>query len=96
MQWSNKLIRVLQAVYSYTSLLHRPSPNHAFIGATNGIAQLLVSIKRAIGPTAAASHFSLSTKEGYIGGNLVYVVFLMVSLAAIAFGTTLPQQVRQS
>jgi hypothetical protein len=72
------------------------SPNRASLGATNGIAQLLMSITRAIGPTATASLFSLSLEEGYVGGNLVYIVLLVVSLAAIAFGTTLPQQVRQS
>jgi hypothetical protein len=52
-----------------------------------------MSITRAIGPTATTSLFSLSLGEVYIGGNLVYIVLLMISLAAIAFGTTLPQQV---
>jgi hypothetical protein len=52
-----------------------------------------MSITRAIGPTATTSLFSLSLGEAYIGGNLVYIVLLIVSLAAIAFGTTLPQQV---
>ena len=34
---------------------------------------------------------------GYVGmrGGLVYVVLLVVSLATIAFGTTLPRQVWQ-
>jgi hypothetical protein len=70
------------------------SPNRASLGATNGIAQLSMSIARAIGPAATTSLFSLSLEKGYIGGNLVYIVLLMVSLAAIALGTTLPQQVR--
>lgn len=72
------------------------SPNRASLGATNGIAQLLVSIMRAIGPAAATSLFSLSLAEGYLGGGLVYMVLLMISLAAVTIGTTLPQQVWQS
>jgi hypothetical protein len=69
------------------------SPNRASLGATNGIAQLLVSIVRAIGPATVTSLFSLSLAEGYLGGGMVYMVLLMISLAAVAIGTTLPQQV---
>ncbi|KAH9989032.1 major facilitator superfamily domain-containing protein [Russula vinacea] len=61
------------------------SPNRASLGATNGIGQLLVSIMRAIGPAAATSLFSLSLAEGYVGGGLVYIVLLMISLAAQAW-----------
>ena len=72
------------------------SPNRASLGATNGIAQLLVSITRAIGPAAVTSLFSLSQAEGYLGGGMVYVVLLMISLGAVTFGTTLPPKVWQS
>jgi hypothetical protein len=72
------------------------SPNRASLGATNGLAQLLVSIMRAIGPAISTSLFSLSLAEGYLGGGLVYTVLLAISLVAIAFGTTLPRQVWQS
>jgi hypothetical protein len=72
------------------------SPNRASLGATNGIAQLLVSIVRAVGPATTTSLFSLSLAEGYVGGGLVYVVLLAISLAAVIFATTLPQQVWQS
>ncbi len=68
------------------------SPNRASLGATNGIAQFLVSITRVIGPAASTSLFSLSMAEGYLDGGLIYVVLLIVSLATIAFGTTLPRQ----
>jgi len=72
------------------------SPNRASLGATNGIAQVLVSIVRAFGPATATSLFSLSLAKGYMGGGLVYIVLLTFSLVAIAFGTTLPQQLWQS
>jgi hypothetical protein len=71
------------------------SPNRASLGATNGIAQFLVSITRMIGPSVSTSLFSLSMAEGYMGGSLVYIVLLMASVATIAFGTTLPRQVWQ-
>jgi len=72
------------------------SPNRASLGATNGIAQVVVSITRAIGPATATSLFSLSLNEGAMGGGMVYIVLLGISLITIAFGTTLPQQVWQS
>jgi len=72
------------------------SPNRASLGATNGIAQLLVSIVRAIGPATVTSLFSLSLAEGYLGGGMIYLVLLMISLAAVTVGTTLPQQAWQS
>ncbi|KAH9966963.1 major facilitator superfamily domain-containing protein [Lactifluus volemus] len=72
------------------------SPNRASLGATNGLAQLLVSITRTIGPAISTSLFSLSVAEGYLGGGLVYAVFISISLVVVAFGTTLPRQVWQS
>jgi hypothetical protein len=72
------------------------SPNRASLGATNGIAQVLVSVVSAFGPATATSLFSLSLEKGYMGCGLVYIVLLTFSLATIAFGTTLPQQVWQS
>jgi hypothetical protein len=72
------------------------SPNRASLGATNGIAQLLVSIARAIGPAAATSLFSLSLADGYMRGGMVYIVLLGISLVAVSLGTTLPHQVWQS
>jgi hypothetical protein len=72
------------------------SPNRASLGATNGIAQLLVSIVRAVGPATTTTLFSLSLAEGYMGGGLVYVVLLAVSLVVVTFGTTLPPEVWRS
>ncbi len=60
------------------------------------MAQLLVSIMRTIGPAVATSLFSLSLAEGHMAGGMVYIVLLMISLAAVTFATTLPRQVWQS
>lgn len=75
--------------------LSASSPNRASLGATNGLAQLLVSITRAIGPVVTTSLFSLSLAEGYLGGGMVYLVLLGVSVMSIAFATALPRQVRR-
>ncbi|KAH9178432.1 MFS general substrate transporter [Lactarius sanguifluus] len=75
--------------------LSAASPNRASLGATNGLAQLLVSIMRAIGPVVTTSLFSLSLAEGYLGGGMVYLVLLGVSVMSIAFATALPRQVRR-
>jgi len=71
------------------------SPNRASLGATNGLAQLLVSITRAVGPITATSLFSLSLAEGYLGGGMVYLVLMGISVVSIVCGIALPRQVRR-
>ena len=100
MTWQLLAFQCLRIEMSFTGCIFiyiaAASPNRASLGATNGIAQVLVSVVRAFGPATAASLFSLSFAKGYMGGGLVYIVLLTFSLVAIAFGTTLPQQVWQS
>ena len=48
---------------------------------------------RAIGPAAANSLFSLSIEKGYLRGQLVYYVLVVISAAAIALSTQLPRQI---
>lgn len=69
------------------------APNRASLGATNGFAQLTVSILRSIGPTLANSMFSLSVDEKYhyMNGGLVYYVTVTVGLGAIWAGLLLPK-----
>ncbi|KAF8274736.1 MFS general substrate transporter [Lactarius quietus] len=71
------------------------SPNRASLGTTNGLAQLLVSIMRAIGPVAATSLFSLSLAQGYLGGGMVYLFLMGISVVSIACAIALPRQVRR-
>jgi len=71
------------------------APNRASLGATNGIAQLLCSIVRAIGPAMTNSLFSLSIDENhhYLNGMMVYWVLLGVTAVAIWAGFLLPRKV---
>ena len=48
---------------------------------------------RAIGPAAANSLFSLSIEKGYLRGQLVYYVLVVISVGALAIGTMLPRQI---
>ncbi|KAG2056831.1 MFS general substrate transporter [Suillus hirtellus] len=67
------------------------SPNRASVGATNGFAQVIVSIMRAVGPAAANSAFSISIEKQYLGGNLVYFVMLGMVCMAMGVGILLPR-----
>ncbi|KAI0711906.1 MFS general substrate transporter [Cerioporus squamosus] len=70
------------------------SPNKASLGSVNGIAQMLVSIMRAVGPAAANSLFSLSIdkQHHYMGGYFVYVALSTLVCAALWVATFLPDR----
>jgi hypothetical protein len=57
------------------------APNRASIGATNGIAQLVVAGGRIIGPASAASVFSYSMQEGHDAWSIYYFLMAIVFLA---------------
>ncbi|KAH8979733.1 MFS general substrate transporter [Lactarius akahatsu] len=59
------------AVFMYIS---SAAPNKRSLGATNGIAQTIVSIQRTVGPATAASLFAFSLDNNILGGNFAYVV----------------------
>ena len=69
------------------------APNKASLGTTNGLAQLSVSIVRAVGPALASSLYSLSIDKDhhYMNGGLVYYVTVAMSLGAIWAGLLLPK-----
>ena len=70
------------------------APNRASLGTVNGMAQMIVSIMRTIGPATANSLFSLSIdkEHHYMGGNLVYVVLSLVVCVALYIATLLPSK----
>ena len=69
------------------------SPNRASLGVTNGLAQMMTSITRTMGPAMANSLFSLSIKYHLLNGWLVYWVLLAFTIASLAFSTKLPKKV---
>lgn len=69
------------------------APSRAVLGATNGLAQVTVSVMRAIGPACAGALYSLSVERGWLGGLFVYVVLSGVVLGAVGVGSLLPSAV---
>ncbi|KAH9054529.1 MFS general substrate transporter [Lactarius vividus] len=57
------------AVFMYIS---SAAPNKRSLGATNGVAQTIVSIQRTVGPATAASLFAFSLDNNILGGNFAF------------------------
>lgn len=57
------------------------------MGTANGLAQMASSGSRTIAPTLATSLFALSLQRNLAGGNLVYYIFLGLTLVGI-YGTS--------
>lgn len=61
------------------------APSRELLGSLNGVAQMLASLCRALGPLAASSLFALSKERRWLGGNLVwYVMVVMACVSAAA------------
>jgi hypothetical protein len=61
---------------------HAPSPSA--LGTTNGLAQLFMSLARAISPAFASSLFALSVDGHLLGGQLWVAAMVGVALVGIA------------
>ncbi|KAJ3998872.1 major facilitator superfamily domain-containing protein [Lentinula boryana] len=80
------------------------APNAYSLGVTNGLAQTSASIARAIGPASATSLFALSVQISrdtqsqfgpvlqWLGANLVYVIFILISFGAVMTVKRLPEK----
>jgi MFS family permease len=76
------------AIFMYIS---SAAPNKRSLGATNGIAQTMVSIQRTVGPAAAASLFAFSLDSNILGGNFAYVVLLVIVWVVLGVALQLPK-----
>ncbi|KAH9046404.1 hypothetical protein EDB83DRAFT_1541646 [Lactarius deliciosus] len=65
-------------------------PSKRSLGATNGLAQTVVSIQRTVGPTVAVS-LAYSLQNNDQGGHFAYVVLLSLVGAALRVATQLPR-----
>jgi len=70
------------------------APSKQSLGATNGLAQAVISIQRTIGPAAADWLFAFSVTNNVLGGNFVYVVLLVVVCVGLCVATGLPRHRR--
>ena len=67
------------------------APNKASIGATNGLAQMVVSVMRAIGPATVNSAYSLSIEKHVMGGYFAYWVMVAMVALTLWVGSLLPK-----
>ncbi|KDQ16700.1 hypothetical protein BOTBODRAFT_129590 [Botryobasidium botryosum FD-172 SS1] len=72
------------------------APSRAQLGATNGLAQAVASLMRAIGPYSATSLFAFSIDHNVLGGTFVYWVLLFIAVMGIAVGTMLPKHATEA
>ncbi|KAL5339754.1 major facilitator superfamily domain-containing protein [Aspergillus crustosus] len=85
------LIKTIAAVGGLTSallLITNSAPDHAVLGALNGLAQTLSAAGRAVGPFLSGSLFSLATRVQPKGEAISFGVFAAVSLVGffLSFG----------
>lgn len=67
------------------------APDKQFLGATNGVAQMAISLIRAIAPAMSTSLFALTIEKNLMGGMLVYVIVVALSLVALRVAFLLPR-----
>lgn len=67
------------------------APTREALGATNGVAQTMASFMRTVGPVCATSLYAVSREHQLLGGNLVYVVLLLVTAVTLSASFLLPK-----
>ncbi|OSC96797.1 MFS general substrate transporter [Trametes coccinea BRFM310] len=65
--------------------------NNRCLGATNGVAQFIASVMRAVGPAAATSLFATSLERNWLGGYAVYPILISMTLVLFFVSTPLPK-----
>ena len=78
----------LGSVFMYVS---SSAPSRRSLGATNGLAQTIVSIQRTVAPAAAASLFAFSLNNNVLGGNFTYVVLTALVCVGLCIAAQLPK-----
>jgi hypothetical protein len=86
----SRLIYAIDVIFLYVKA---SSPSPSALGATNGIAQTVASIARAIGPAGSTSLFAASLQHpNLLGGNMVYWIMVGITLTGIATSCKLPSE----
>ena len=69
----------------------KASPNRYSLGTMNGLSQTTSSIARAFGPAVFSSIFAFSKESNILGGNLVYLILLMLACFLVFLSRFLPE-----
>ncbi|TFY69228.1 hypothetical protein EVG20_g3234 [Dentipellis fragilis] len=68
------------------------APNKRSLGATNGLAQTVISVQRAIGPVMSTSLFALSVEKNIMGGHGVYFFLIVLCCLSLILAAKLPRR----
>ncbi|KAI6106095.1 major facilitator superfamily domain-containing protein, partial [Pisolithus thermaeus] len=71
-------------------IVTKASPNKHSLGTVNGLSQTTTSIARAVGPATFTSLFAFSKEHNFFGGNLAYVVLLLLLCLLVFLSRRLP------
>ncbi|KAN0135048.1 Major facilitator superfamily domain containing protein [Lactarius tabidus] len=76
------------AIYMYIS---SAVPNKRSLGTANGLAQMVVSLQRMIGPAVADWLFAFSLMHNILGGNFAYVILVILVGVGLCIFAQLPR-----
>ncbi|KAK8870112.1 hypothetical protein IAR55_000682 [Kwoniella newhampshirensis] len=76
-------------------MVNDAAPNRRSLGAINGWSQAVSSMMRAIGPATASTLFALSVDRHALGGNLIWVVQVVLSLISVGVAMILKSDYRK-
>ncbi|KAI0295158.1 major facilitator superfamily domain-containing protein [Multifurca ochricompacta] len=102
MLWSFVLLHMLMvggvdmaygSIFIYTS---SAAPRKNMLGATNGLAQTIVSVQRSVGPAIASSLFAFSLENEIMEGYGVFYGLTLCTFAAIWLASQLPREAWKS
>ncbi|KAL5632165.1 hypothetical protein ACGC1H_000243 [Rhizoctonia solani] len=71
-------------------LVNRSAPSRRSLGAVNGLAQMVASASRALGPGAATSLFAISVQKNLLGGSLVWFVLAAIGILGLVAACRIP------
>jgi len=70
-------------------MITNAAPSKALLGNTNGLAQTAASLMRAIGPASITALFAVSVEKNLLGGWLIYVIMVALTLSSVGFSLLL-------
>ncbi|CAE6426810.1 unnamed protein product [Rhizoctonia solani] len=73
-------------------LVNRAAPGRRSLGTVNGLAQMVASASRAVGPASATSLFAFSVKNNIMGGNLIWLVLSLAAVLGVVAACQIPNE----
>ncbi|KAH8100132.1 MFS general substrate transporter [Cristinia sonorae] len=87
------MVLVMDTAYGCIFLyIASAAPSKRYLGATNGLGQVVASILRAVGPATSTSLFAMSHEYNWLGGNAVFIVLVVASGLSLFICNMLPKE----